>query len=338
MKTAQYYETASLADLYTWFASEAAPTSPTWERVCLWIAQNDAVQAQLATLPESKRQPNLFLAALKYLGATTEPGEDLASFVDAHWAEIEQVVVSRRTQTNEVGRCAVLAPVLASLPQPIALIEVGMSAGACLALDRYGYRWTDAAGEVLVEHAGHGSDVTLGCNVSGSGLPLAVPEIVWRAGVDLNLLDPADPDSVGWLRALVWPGEEARERRLASALATAAEVPIVAVEGDATEALPGLVARAPAGATVVVIHSAVLAYFSAEACEAHMRVLDTLRDQGVHWITNEGARVVPGVRDLVEQLPAEPRPHFVLTLDGVPLARVGGHGAWLDWFPGADEA
>jgi hypothetical protein len=113
VKTALYYETASLADLYTWFASEAAPTSPTWERVCLWIAQNDAVQAQLATLPESKRQPNLFLAALKYLGATTEPGEDLASFVDAHWAEIEQLVVSRRTQTNEVGRCAVLAPVLA---------------------------------------------------------------------------------------------------------------------------------------------------------------------------------------------------------------------------------
>ena len=29
---------------------------------------------------------------------------------------------------------------------------------------------------------------------------------VWRAGIDLNPLDVADPDDVHWLSCLVWPG------------------------------------------------------------------------------------------------------------------------------------
>ena len=42
----------------------------------------------------------------------------------------------RSTQTNEAGRCAALLPVLALLPQPLALLEVGTSAGLCLFPDR----------------------------------------------------------------------------------------------------------------------------------------------------------------------------------------------------------
>jgi hypothetical protein len=63
-----------------------------------------------------------------------------------------------------------------------------------------------------------------------------------------------------------------------------------------------------------------------------MRHLELLSELGVHWVTNEGPKVVPAVRDV---LPAgftdDPRPCFVLALDGVPLARVGSHGQWLDW-------
>jgi hypothetical protein len=38
-------------------------------------------------------------------------------------------MLARRTQTNEAARCATLLPTLAALPQPLALIEVGASAG-----------------------------------------------------------------------------------------------------------------------------------------------------------------------------------------------------------------
>jgi hypothetical protein len=49
------------------------------------------------------------------------------------------VALSRRTQTNEPGRCATLLPALAALDGPLALIEVGASAGLCLHVDRYSY-------------------------------------------------------------------------------------------------------------------------------------------------------------------------------------------------------
>ncbi len=61
------------------------------------------------------------------------------SWAHEHAGEVLQVLSTRRTQTNEVTRCATLRPALALLPQPLALIEVGASAGLCLLYDRWRY-------------------------------------------------------------------------------------------------------------------------------------------------------------------------------------------------------
>jgi hypothetical protein len=55
----------------------------------------------------------------------------------------------RSTQTNEPGRTASILPVLAQIDAaegPLALIEVGASAGLCLYPDRYSYRFARASG------------------------------------------------------------------------------------------------------------------------------------------------------------------------------------------------
>ena len=327
MKTSRYFAEAPIPELYEWFALEAEPSSPAWARVCRQVASTREIIAALHELPGMARQPNLFLGAIKYLGGPLDAGPELPGWVAGHWPQIERLVTTRFTQTNEVGRCAVIAPVLASLPQPIALVEVGMSAGLGLFPDLYGYRWTGDDGSVV--QAGAGADLTIECQVTGVGLPLALPQIAWRAGIDRNPLDPEDPDDVAWLRALVWPGEEAREERLARALRATAGRDVLRVAGDITDALRLVVAAAPSSATVVVLHSATLAYLSRDQRTRHLALL---RDLGVHWVTNEGVRVVPEVKD---RLPAgfedDPRPCFVLALDGEPLARVGSHGQWLEW-------
>lgn len=327
MKTTRYWESAAIPDMYEWFATEVEPSSPPWARVSRQVASTPSIAQLLDTLPPSARQPNLFFGALKFLGGPLDVDTALPTWVEHHWPQIERLVTTRFTQTNEVGRCAVIAPVLASLPQPIALIEVGMSAGLGLFPDLYGYRWTLDDGTVVT--GGTPGEVTIDCRVSGAGLPLAIPDIDWRAGIDRNPLDPADHDDVAWLRALVWPGEDARERRLAAALQTVASEDVLRVAGDITEALPGVVAAAPRGATLVVVHSATLAYLPRSARDRHLALL---ADLGVHWVSNEGMKVVPAVRDaLPEGFFDDPRPCFVLALDGVPLARVGSHGQWLEW-------
>jgi hypothetical protein len=327
MKTRRFFAHAPIPELYEWFALEVEPSSPAWARVCRQVAATPSLAAALDGLPGVARQPNLFLGAMKYLGGPLDAGPDLAGWAASHWPQIERLVTTRFTQTNEVGRCAVIAPALASLRQPIALIEVGMSAGLGLFPDLYGYRWHLDDHSVVT--AGSTDGPVIDCSVTGSGLPLAVPQIAWRAGIDRNPLDPEDPQDVAWLKALVWPGEEARESRLTSALRLVAGREVLTVAGDITDALPGVVAAAPSSATVVVVHSATLAYLSRERRERHLALL---ADLDVHWVTNEGATVVPAVR---EALPAgfedDPRPCFVLALDGEPLARVGSHGQWMEW-------
>jgi hypothetical protein len=327
MRSARFWETASIPELYEWFATEAEGSSPAWARVSRQVAATPAIAALLDELPPAARQPNLFLASVKRLHGPLDTDPSLQDWVQRHWSAIERLVTTRYTQTNEVGRCAVLAPVLASLPQPIALVEVGMSAGLGLFPDLYHYRWLLDDGTVAT--GGVPGEVSIECRVSGAGLPLAVPEVAWRAGIDRNPLDPSDPEDSAWLRALVWPGETAREERLAAALRTVEDRDALRVAGDITEALPSVVAAAPKGATVVVVHSATLAYLPREQRERHLDLLDRL---GVHWVSNEGVKVVPVVRDaLPPGFADDPRPCFVLALDGRPLARVGSHGQWLEW-------
>ena len=232
-------------------------------------------------------------------------------------------MLARRTQTNEPARCATLLPALAALPGPLALIEVGASAGLTLLFDRYSY---DYDGHRI---AGCDPDApTLRCAVRGPvPLPARVPDITWRAGLDLNPLDVTCEDDVRWLSCLVWPGESDRQDRLAAAIASARRDPPPVHRGDLLTDLPALAAQAPAGATLVIYHSAVLAYVAAEDRERFAR---TVRDLADAWLSNEAPGVVPGL-----PFTAFREGTFVLGRDGrTALAFTDGHGAWLHWLDG----
>src|SRR5262249_55589676 len=112
--------------------------SEIYDRLARAVAGDDEVSAFIAGMPET--QPNLFLAAIQLLtGPADMPATRAAlrAFVSARSLEIAAVMRARRTQTNEVGRCAVLLPALPA--GPLALVEVGASAGLCLLLDRFHY-------------------------------------------------------------------------------------------------------------------------------------------------------------------------------------------------------
>lgn len=329
MKGAHAYEAMPIDELYRWFAGEADPTSPVWGALCRWVAQTPAVLARLDALPGLKRQPNLFLGAIRYLNGPLAGGPGFLAWVDEHWAAIQALILSRATQTNEPGCCAVLAPVLASLPQPVALAELGASAGLCLLPDRYRYSY-DGGPTITGTQAGLDAPM-LTCTTTGT-LPASPADLVvaHREGLDANPLTAARPEDARWLRSLVWPGEDAREARLAAALVVAASDPPMVLPGRLLDDLPALLSAvvtraAELAATPVVFHSATLAYLTRPDRDA---VVAMLREDAVRWVSFEGSTVVTELRG---RLPEDPRPHFVLALDGEPVAGCSPHGAWADW-------
>jgi hypothetical protein len=318
---------AALAAAYRDFARAAEGRSPLYETLSDGVAGDEALLARIAELPPAKRQPNLLFAAMRYLFGVAPDGlsawPDFRARALDQWDQVSAVMTTRRTQTNEPARCATLLPVLAGLKPPLALLEVGASAGLCLLPDYYAYAYGDHGVAPTIATA---RPPLFRCAAGpGTPLPKCNVEVVWRAGLDLNPLDVRDPDTVRWLKALVWPGEGEREELLGQALAIAASAPPRLVQGDLRHDLAALAAEAPKGATLVIFHSAVLNYIADPA--ERMAFAETVRSTGAQWVAQEDPDIFSNTN--LRSWPAGI--FFRLALNGQTLGRAESHGASVEW-------
>ena len=310
--------TEAVAARYRRFAAtEARGHSALYEAFATGVAGDAAVLSFLAALPVEKQRPNLLFAAVRLVCGTAGSFADFRRRLLDHKDLVREVMLRRQTQTNEPGRCAALLPVLAGLPGPLALIEVGASGGLCLLPDRYGYDY----GEVVLP-----GEPVLWCRATGLALPTGKPEVAWRRGLDLDPVDVTDADQVAWLEALVWPDQPERLSRLRRAVAVARVDPPVVGRGDLrTDTLP-LIEEARRFGTVVVFHTAVLAYLP-DAADRLAFGRDVMRAKAV-WISNEAPNVVRGVGSMAGTPPREGA--FLLSVDGVATAWTDPHGGWIE--------
>ncbi|MCR8722832.1 DUF2332 domain-containing protein [Frigidibacter sp. ROC022] len=229
-------------------------------------------------------------------------------------------------QTNEVGRSAVLIAaghfLAARFGLPMALSELGASAGLNLNWDRYALRLgdarlgpRDAALELTPERRG--------------GLPPeAAPEVIERRGVDLNPIDLGDPAQRLRLQAYVWPDQPARLDRLRRALALP---PAPLDRGDAAAWLEARLAGTGPGRLHLVYHTIAWQYFPAEtraACSAALEAAGaraTAQAPLAH-LAMEADQDGPGA-GLTLRFWAGQGPITI------PLGRADFHGRWLDWQP-----
>jgi Uncharacterized protein conserved in bacteria (DUF2332) len=323
---------AAVAAQYVRFADdEARGRSPLYEQLARGVAEDRETIDFLLALPAAKRQPNLLLAAVRHLFGTPADWVVFRRMLLANPAAVRAVMLTHATQTNEPARCAVLLPVLARLPQPLALIEVGASAGLCLLHDRYGY---DYGRRRICPDATAADFPVFACAASqATPLPAAMPTIAWRAGLDLNPLDASDPSQAAWLETLVWPEHTQRLANLRAAMKIAATVRPRVVQGDLLgDVFERLCNEAPKDATLVVFHTAVLAYVGDRADRQAFaaRAMRLSR----YWISNESPRVF---REAAQRSAVgEGSGRFLLSVNGSPVAWTESHGASLEWI--ADEA
>ena len=190
---------------------------------------------------------------------------------DALWAAMQAALLDPALapwldsvpQTNEVARSAILMAgllvVAAETGLPVALHELGASAGLNLLLDQYDIR---LAG---VQAGTPGSVLALAPDWTGPPPPAAPVRVVRRSGVDLLPLDVAQDADRERLRAYVWADQEARMARLEAALAVALAQPPRIVQGDAAPWTEAAISLAPEpGVVRVLMHSVAFTYFPAE--------------------------------------------------------------------------
>lgn len=316
--------------LYEEFAAqEARGESPLFEEWALGTAADDDLIALLDALPPGKRQPNLLFAATRLLHGTPPDFPTFRDTVLTHRDEIVAAMLARRTQTNEVGRCANLYPLLATLPQPLALLEVGTSAGLCLMLDRYRYEYHDVAMGDWRIAGDPDSTLTLTGEIGGAGpgglLGFGTVEVAWRAGIDINPLDVTSAEDMTWLRTLVWPGQPERLARLDTAIEIARKDPPRILAGHLNDRLADLAAEAPNDATLVVFHTSVLNYLTSDD---RARFVDQVMALPGHWVSQESPGTVHTI-DVPQTWSGHPPQ--VLALDGVPLAATRPHGGRIHW-------
>jgi hypothetical protein len=323
------------------FGRIAGPDSPLYGQVCEVIAESPELLALAARSPE--RTANILLAAI-HDELLRDPGHALAAYYPTVGGEgagpglaealtgfcadradrLGATLATRRTQTNETARCGALLPAFAAVAdgRPLALIEIGASAGLNLLWDHYAYDYGTQTSGVP------SSPLSIACELRGPGVPpLDPPPVSWRAGIDLEPIDASDPADARWLRACLWPDQPARHTRLAAALAVAREHPVDVRRGDALALLPDLIAEAPADALVCVFHSAVLAYFTREQIDALGALLEAV-ERDIAWVAGEAPGLLTGER-------LDGPVHFSLSVGRpgalVQRGRMGHHGGWLEW-------
>ena len=355
---------AELAYHFRQFGEITSRQMPLYKRLCLAASEDLDVVARLELARPEQRRVNLLLAAVHdvvlsgkdtplagWYGSMVNPPRTVGEGPDDPWphfralaledADVAERLATRSTQTNEVGRCLALLPAIAGIADdtglPVGLIDVGASAGLNLLFDRYEYHY-EPGGDV-----GGPSAVHLSANVRGERalpVPVAMPPIAARLGLDLHPVDVTDPAAARWLLACQWPDQIERLERARAALTAAASAPPPLMQGDAVDDLPAAIARVPGDAIAVVTSSWVMAYLLEARQRAFVEQLDRIaRERDVSLVFAEAPIEVPG-------LPVPPRDgsvrdQHVTTLVRVDwrngartitrLADLSPHGLWIEW-------
>jgi hypothetical protein len=230
-------------------------------------------------------------------------------------------------QTNEIARSGMLLPGFFAIAQetglPLAVHEIGSSAGLNLLFDRFNYRYDE------IEWGIPNSPVRLSPEVRGITPPLdGKLKIVSRQGNDIAPIDVGNMTERLRLRSYIWADQAVRLSRLDAAIELAADTPFSLEKSDAALFVKHRLNERPAGAVFVLFHSIMWQYIP-QATKAEIEAV----------LTNASSGALPAAPlAWLRMEPLDTRDaHAMLSLTLWPggttrqLARCDYHGRWIEW-------
>lgn len=229
-------------------------------------------------------------------------------------------------QTNDPQRAAVLLGgfqvIAARTHRPLAICEIGASAGLNQVWDAYSYifetwRWC------LREPA----PLTLRAEWQGGTPPLAPLEVHSRAACDIAPIDLGDEAQCRRLLSYIWADQDARLRRVAAAIAYARAQKVAVERRDAGAFIERQLAARPDNAAFVLYHSIVWQYIP----QAEQRAITRAMKQA----GRNASEAAPLAWLAFEPGDARDGADLTLTLwpggKSTRLAEGDYHGRWVRW-------
>lgn len=250
---------------------------------------------------------------------------DAIKAAEGHHADFLLDRLRSAPQTNEVRRAGALLPGFLLLGEmfgkPLALSEVGASAGLNLQWDRYRF---DLGGR---PHGPLDSPVLIAPEWRGEAAPDAEVTAGERAACDLYPVDAGSPDHRLRMLSYIWADQSDRLERTAHALDIAAREGLQVEKADAVEWLAERLSVPRPGRLHVVYHTIAWQYLP-----------EALRAKGDALVAEAGARATAEAPLARLSLEADGGADGAsLTLQVWPsgerqeIGRGDFHGRWVDW-------
>jgi len=335
---------AELAQRFQTFAErECRNSSPLYESISLEITKDPNILALCQHARDGQPVPNLLFGAVHYLllkgidhplaayypSVMKQPKpfhdafSDFQDFCMTYEAELIPLLAKRLVQTNEVRRCTYLYPVFSQIheqtQQPLALLEIGTSAGLQLLFDQYGYEYGN--GETVGNPSSRLQLTSVIEGIDTPVIPQAPPPVTMRTGLDLNIVDLNDADEQLWLKALIWTEHRERLAMFEAAAGYVEELPLKLIEGDGVKLLPHYAAETPNDSILCIFHTHVANQMPLAVKKELLHVVGEIgRTRNLYHVYNN-------VQDRYLHLDAY--------IDGVlteqTIAETDGHGRWFKW-------
>jgi hypothetical protein len=231
-------------------------------------------------------------------------------------------------QTNEVSRSAALLPGYLEIARrtglPLAIREIGASAGLNLSFDRYFYSYgafswgaPDAKVTILCEWRGR---------IPAFASAIAIAD---RKGCDLNPIDATDAAARARMLAYIWPDQAARLARVEAALDLTADEGVRIEQIDAAPFVARELGADASGRALVLAHSIFWQYLP-DATKASIRAAigaasaRATSASPLAWLRMEAESDEPA--GAVLRLSLWPQGPI-----DEKLALASFHGQWLEW-------